>query len=126
MARHVGRRSRRRRGRHVVGVGGVEAGDVGEVVALGGDKGDVGAGVEGLVLGAVEVGRVFDLDGGVGAWRDGGAGGGEVVWERDAGVARVDLGDEGCCDGGEVGLGFGVWGRMAAVRWIRNELKMTG
>ena len=75
VTRHVGRRSRRRRGRHVVGVGGVEAGDVGEVEASGGDKGDVGAGVEGLVLGAVKVGRVFDLDGGVGAWGDGGASG---------------------------------------------------
>ena len=109
MARQVGRRSHRRRGRHVVGVGGVEAGDVGEVEARGGDKGDVGAGVEGLVLGAVEVGRVFDLDGGVGAWSDGGASGGEAVREGDAGVPRVDLGDEGGCDGGEVGLGFGVW-----------------
>ncbi len=116
MARHVGWRSRRRRGRNVVRVGGVEAGDVGEVEARSGDKGDVGAGVEGLVLGAVEVGRVLDLDGGVGAWGDGGAGGGKAVRERDAGVPRVNFRDEGGGDGGEVGLGLGVWRWMTRVR----------
>jgi hypothetical protein len=57
------RRRARHRGRGDVSVVGcVEAGDVGLVEARGRDEDDVGAGVEGLVLGAVEIGRVLDLE----------------------------------------------------------------
>lgn len=97
--------SRGRRGRHVLVDGGVEAGDVGRVEVGRGDIGDVGAGVEGLVLGAVKVGCVLDLDGGVCAL-------GRRPWwvgDGEAGVAGVDFGDgDRGEDVAEVGLGLGV------------------
>lgn len=67
-------------------VAGVEAGDaLAQVVVL--DEGDVGAGVEGLVLGLVEVGDVHDLQRGVVAHSDrrGGIADGHAV------VAGVNL-----------------------------------
>lgn len=105
MARQVGRGARRGGRGHVLVRGGVEAGDGVLVEGGGGDEGDVGAGVEGLVLGAVEVGSVEDLEGGV---RAGGDGGG-LVGDGEARVAGVDFRDGGAGEAGEVGLGLGVW-----------------
>ena len=68
MPRQVSRNPRRRGRRYVLVFGGIEADDVGRVEVGGRDVGDVGAGVEGLVLGAVKIGRVLDLNGGVCAW----------------------------------------------------------
>jgi hypothetical protein len=100
----VGGCSRRRRGGDIHVLGRVEAGDIGLVEGGGGDIGDIGAGVEGLVLRAVEVGRVLDLDGRIGAGADGGG----RVGDGNAGVAWVELGDGRGAEGREVGLGFGV------------------
>lgn len=105
MARQTGGRACGRRGRDVHVLGGVEAGDVGLVEVCGADVGDVGAGVEGLVLRTVEVGRVSQLDGGVCARGDVGG------WAGDsqAGVAWVYFVDgDGIKNVGEVGLGFWV------------------
>lgn len=88
-----GHDARGRRGRHVVGRGAVEADlvDGRGVEGRGADKGDVGAGVEELVEGMVEVGGVADLDGGVGAFGDGGGG----RREGEAGVAWVEFAEGG-------------------------------
>lgn len=107
MPRQVGGDDARGRGRrHVVGRGAVEADGVDGrgVEGRGADKGDVGAGVEELVEGVVEVGGVSDLEGGVGAFGDGGGG----RREGEAGVTGVEFADGGR-QGGEVGLGTGVW-----------------
>jgi hypothetical protein len=112
MSRQIRRRPRRCRCGHVLVGRGVEAGDVGLVEGGLGDEGDVGAGVEGLVLRAVEVGGVLDLDGGVGARDDGGL----LVWDREAGVAWVELGDGDGGERGEVVLGFGV-----CCRWVLGK-----
>ena len=59
-----------------------------ETVKLGGfgsgvDVGDVSAGVEGLVLGLIEVGSIHDLERGIGAC----GGPARGIGDRDAGVA---------------------------------------
>lgn len=84
---------------------GVEARDRNVKVLLE-DVDDVGAGVEGLVLGPVEVGGVLELDGGNLAGGDARRGLGEV----EARVAGVDF-FEGNWVGheGEVLLGFWVF-----------------
>jgi hypothetical protein len=101
----VGGRSRGCGGGHVHVRGGVEAGDVGEVEVGRLDVGDVGAGVEGLVFRAVEVGSVLQLDGGVCARGDVRRRAGDV----QARVAWIYFPDgDGVEDVGEVRLRFRV------------------
>ena len=107
MTREVCRSSCKcRRGDVVLGVCGVEAGYTGRVELRSVDEGDVGADVEGLVLGTVEVSGVFELECGVGAWGDRPGSG---VGYQEAGVARVDFGDDVGDEGNEVGLGLRVY-----------------
>lgn len=83
---------------------GVEAGNA-DVEGRGLDEADVSAGVEGLVLGLVEVGDVLDLEGGEVAGRGGVRG----VRDGDAGVADVELVEVlGVDEGPEVVVGAGV------------------
>lgn len=105
MAGQVGRRARGRGCRNILVIGGVEAGHGVLVEVCGPDVGDVGACVEGLVLWAVEVGRISQLDGGVGAGGDGGGRVGDV----QACVPWVHFPDRnGVENVSEVGLRFGI------------------
>lgn len=83
----------------------IEARDIVVVYLGGGNVCDVGAGVESLVLGPIEVGYVLELQGCVCAW----GGPSRRIRDGDAAVSRVDFGDGELTEGVEVGLGSGIW-----------------